>query len=673
MTIEVVDSPDILVNVTGPDQISVTVVRGGGSNEITEDTATDLVGVLVGDGSTVSATTTPTIDTITIVDGEIIVGSADLTIDKPVITEGRIRVELDTNVPTANFLALHNANTTDGTGASIAFRTQTTGAGATDRELAHIRAEVTTHDDATRSADLVIGLSANGSGASERLRIKSNGQLAASDTSDIEIDLIEGHLLYDGVEIIDWGHGALRDFDGNLLIALESANECVLSLENIGMASKAYADALVVGLVDDRGNYNAGGNVFPSSGGSGTAGAILKGDLWTISVAGTLGGTAVTAGDSIRALVDTPGQTASNWAVTENNFGFTPESSANKDTDGTLAADSDTKYASQKATKTYADTKLAKSANLSDLANAAAARTNLGGTTVGQNLFTKANPSAVRFIRVNADNSVDFLTASEQLSALGILDPSLDLRGSYHLLPCPQRPRWDVMENIPAGSGSSYDLGGNSWSASTGNTLSSPGSRNGSTYGDIRMRTMVLGPSPVAGTQMAQLRQGTRASVQRSQFFDLYCWIMFRFRTIPTLSQGFVGWSGASAEYTTTQNLQSLTNVLGVGYEQSGGAPEANWYLYHNDSSGTCTRVDLGANFPTAVDAVYCLWGFFAANGNVAYQVNRMDSLQITSGLLTTELPSLNQQMFGHVYQTNGGTAVQCHVEHYHHFAAIKN
>jgi hypothetical protein len=43
----------------------------------------------------------------------------------------------------------------------------------------------------------------------------------------------------------------------------------------------------------------------------------------------------------------------------QNALGFTAENVANKDTDGTLAANSDTNYASQKATKTYVDTQVA--------------------------------------------------------------------------------------------------------------------------------------------------------------------------------------------------------------------------------------------------------------------------------------------------------------------------
>jgi len=80
-------------------------------------------------------------------------------------------------------------------------------------------------------------------------------------------------------------------------------------------AAKAYADSLVVGLLDDRGNYDASGNTFPASGGSGADGAIMKGDIWRISVAGQLGGVQVAVDDWVRALADTPGQTAANWAL----------------------------------------------------------------------------------------------------------------------------------------------------------------------------------------------------------------------------------------------------------------------------------------------------------------------------------------------------------------------
>lgn len=50
---------------------------------------------------------------------------------------------------------------------------------------------------------------------------------------------------------------------------------------------------------------------------------------------------------------------------------------------------------------------------------AATGRTSLGGTTVGQNLFTLTNPTAITFPRINADNSVSTLDAATFRTAIG--------------------------------------------------------------------------------------------------------------------------------------------------------------------------------------------------------------------------------------------------------------
>lgn len=50
---------------------------------------------------------------------------------------------------------------------------------------------------------------------------------------------------------------------------------------------------------------------------------------------------------------------------------------------------------------------------------ASTGRTSLGGTTVGQNMFTLTNPSAITFPRFNADNTISALTASDFRTAIG--------------------------------------------------------------------------------------------------------------------------------------------------------------------------------------------------------------------------------------------------------------
>jgi hypothetical protein len=64
---------------------------------------------------------------------------------------------------------------------------------------------------------------------------------------------------------------------------------------------------------------------------------------------------------------------------------------------------------------------------------AATGRTSLGATGVGANVFTLTNPSAVTFLRVNADNSVSALDASTFRSAIGAGTSSTDTNTTYTL------------------------------------------------------------------------------------------------------------------------------------------------------------------------------------------------------------------------------------------------
>lgn len=64
---------------------------------------------------------------------------------------------------------------------------------------------------------------------------------------------------------------------------------------------------------------------------------------------------------------------------------------------------------------------LIKDNNLSDLLSAATARTNLGGTTVGQAFFTLTNPGAITFPRIDVANTVTARSAANYRSDLGLV------------------------------------------------------------------------------------------------------------------------------------------------------------------------------------------------------------------------------------------------------------
>lgn len=145
---------------------------------------------------------------------------------------------------------------------------------------------------------------------------------------------------------------------GDATTKANAAQSAAISAAAIDATSKAnaslssansYTDNAVTGVLDDRGLWDASGNAYPTTGGTGTGGAVKKGNLWTISGLGTLGGNVVADGDWIRALADNPGQDDSKWAVSEGNLPYTTENSSNKTQTLLEDAASTTKYPSAKA------------------------------------------------------------------------------------------------------------------------------------------------------------------------------------------------------------------------------------------------------------------------------------------------------------------------------------
>lgn len=101
----------------------------------------------------------------------------------------------------------------------------------------------------------------------------------------------------------------------------------------------------------------------------------------------------------------------------------------------------------------------------------------------------------------------------------------------------------------------------------------------------------------------------------------------------------------------------SSINIIGVGTD----AADGNLVIMHNDGAGTATRVPLGANFPdhTLSADAYELVLFCAPNtSTVGWQVTRLNTGDVASGTISTDLPASTTLLGPQLMRNNGATAL---------------
>lgn len=192
---------------------------------------------------------------------------------------------------------------------------------------------------------------------------------------------------------------------------------------------------------------------------------------------------------------------------------------------------------------------------------AAGARTNLGATTTGSNLFTLTDPSSIRFIRVNADNTVSALSADDFRTAIGA--------GSG------------------GGSVSSVSGTGTVNGITLTGTVTSTGSLTlGGTLSGVNLASQVTGTLPVANG-------GTGAT------------------TVFNANSAIANWGQLHAhttfsDFNSVPNTWGFTHVFGTVGSPAANAPHTNstqWYR---------ARISLGTPYNDITNGAGAYWMEFA-------------------------------------------------------------
>jgi hypothetical protein len=110
----------------------------------------------------------------------------------------------------------------------------------------------------------------------------------------------------------------------------------------------------------------------------------------------------------------------------------------------------------------------------------------------------------------------------------------------------------------------------------------------------------------------------------------------------------------------STVTVESQVNIIGIGSD----AADVNLQIFHNDATGTATKIDLGANFPAnktgavANGEVYTLELYNEIyNSSVNYKVTKVSNGTTATGTITTNLPASTVPLAPQIVRTSGSTS----------------
>ena len=123
-----------------------------------------------------------------------------------------------------------------------------------------------------------------------------------------------------------------------------------------------------------------------------------------------------------------------------------------------------------------------------------------------------------------------------------------------------------------------------------------------------------------------------------------------------TTHRYFFGMTQSIANPTDAQPSAQIS-CFGIGYD----AADANLQFMHNDASGTCTKVDLGSNFPVPTSDRSSFWRLIMYSPSntqeVYYKVIDMLDGDVYTGVATTDLPAKTDIFSPRGYASVGGAS----------------